>query len=316
MNIDLDIDYNSASDIMLYVLGLLFGGQVAVALLGRFLRTQQALDKLRATSLRLRGWWAVFAAVAVASLIGDIALTVLFMITSFLALREFVTMAPTSRGDHRALFWSFFAIVPVQYFLVARGEITAFSVFIPVYCFLFLSLRIALAGDYDRFLKRTATVQWGLIACVYCVSHVPALFALTGDFNGEMLLLYLVVVVQVADGFQNLFGTFLGRTPLLFSPNPHATWEGMLGGFVAAIVTGLVLAPATPFTAPESAAIALGLALLGGSGRMVMSAVKRGRGVRYAGVLIEGHGGVLDRVDSLVFAAPVFFHFMATYYQR
>lgn len=292
------------------VLAMLVTAQLAID--GTVARSHSAtaVAKARAMAMRMRGWWAVYLVVTGAVLAGERAALVLFAIVSFLALREFVTMAPTARGDHRALFWAFFIILPVQYVLVGSGRHALLMSFIPVACFLFVPLRIAIAGQAERFLERAAMVQWGLMACVFCVSLAPAVLTLDVpgyDRSMLVLLMYFVVVVEISDAFQNLVGTIAGRHVVAPGISPHKTWEGIAGGIAAATVASVLMAPATPFTAPQAAVIGLWLALLGLAGRLVMSAVKRGRGIEWYGVLIEGHGGVLDRVDSLMFAAPVFY---------
>ena len=124
---------------------------------------------------RINAWWLMVAVFGGALLVGRIASVVLFALMSFLALREFVTLTPTRRGDHRSLFWAFFVILPVHYWLLAVQWYGLLVIFIPVYAFLFIPIRSALAGDSECFLERTAKIQWGLMVCVYFVSHAPAL---------------------------------------------------------------------------------------------------------------------------------------------
>jgi len=242
---------------------------------------------------------------------------ILFALTSFIALREFITLTPTHRADHRTLFWAFFIFAPVQYLLVGIQWYGLFAIFIPVYAFLFIPLRSALAGDTEDFLARTAKIQWGLMIAVYCVSHAPALLMLEiPGYQGEgaKLLLYLIIVVQLSDVLQYVFGKTLGKHRIVPRLSPNKTWEGTVGGIVAATLVGTLLWWVTPFTPWAAAVIALLICLTGFAGGLVMSAIKRDRGVKDFGTLIEGHGGILDRIDSLCFAAPVFFHVVRYYY--
>lgn len=260
---------------------------------------------------RVRAWWAMVAIVAVALAIGEIGTVVLFGLLSFFALREFVTLAPTRAADHRTLFWAFFVITPLQYVLVAREWYGLFSIFIPVYAFLFVPIRSALAGETADFLARTARTQWALMVCVYCVSHVPALLMLQipNFANGNArLLLFFLIIVQLSDVLQYVWGKLFGRRKIAPVLSPSKTWEGFVGGVISASAVGAALWWATPFAPWEAALFSLGITLMGFFGGLVMSAIKRDRGVKDYGNLIEGHGGVMDRIDSICFAAPVFFH--------
>jgi phosphatidate cytidylyltransferase len=272
-------------------------------------------DSARATldnvNARIQAWWVMSAAFAVAVLTGGVGSIVLFALISFLALREFITLIPTSRADHAALVWCFFLVTPIQYVLIGIKWYGLFSIMIPVYAFLFVTARAVLAGDTERFLERAATIQWGLMACVYCISYAPAVLLIDIDgYEGEnaKLLFFLVVVVQLSDVFQYIWGKLAGRHRVAPSISPNKTWEGLVGGVVTAVAVGTGLWWITPFNPWQAAAMALAIALMGFVGGLVMSAIKRDYGVKDYGTLIEGHGGVLDRVDSLLFAAPLFFH--------
>lgn len=260
---------------------------------------------------RIRAWWLMCIIFGLTLALGKIGTIILFCVVSFLALREFITLTPTRRGDHRTLFWAFFVFVPLQYYLLAISWYGLFAILIPVYAFLFVPARGALAGDTRNFLERTAKIQWGLMICVYCVSHAPALLMLDiPGFAGEnaKLLFYMVLVVQISDVLQYIFGKTLGRRPIAPKVSPNKTWEGFLGGIATATLIGTGLHGITPFNLWQAAVMSLVITLLGFLGGLVMSAIKRDRGVKDFGVMIEGHGGIMDRIDSICFAAPVFFH--------
>jgi phosphatidate cytidylyltransferase len=289
---------------------------VASSLIGWVLSLRATSEKGKATvqnlNARIRAWWMMVAIFGLAMATGGIGSIVLFGLTSFLALREFITLTPTRAGDHRALFWIFFIILPLQYYLIAIKWYGLFSILIPVYAFLFIPTRSAISGDCENFLERTAKIQWGLMVCVYCISHVPALLTLeipgyTGQ-NGK-LMFYFVLVAQISDVLQYVWGKLFGRHKIAPTISPNKTWEGFVGGIVSATLIGAGLWWATPFTLLQSAGMSLVIALMGFCGGLVMSAIKRDRGVKDYGNMIEGHGGVMDRIDSLCFAAPVFFHF-------
>jgi phosphatidate cytidylyltransferase len=266
------------------------------------------IDNLNA---RIKAWWAMAAIIGLALLAGKGGVVLLFAFVSFVALREFATVTPTRRGDHRALLAAFFVVLPLQYWLVWIEWYGLFSIFIPVYAFLFLPIVAALSGDVRDFMQRTATTQWGLMITVFCISHVPAL--LTLDIRGyegrnAFLLVFLILVVQSSDVLQYVWGKLAGRRKIAPELSPSKTVEGFAGGVASAIALGAGLWWITPFSPLQAALLSAAITLMGFLGGLVMSALKRDRGVKDWGAFIEGHGGMLDRIDSVCFAAPVFFH--------
>jgi phosphatidate cytidylyltransferase len=228
-----------------------------------------------------------------------------------------LTLSPTRRGDHHTLFWAFFVMVPLQYYLVYIHWYGFFLVFIPVYGFLFLAVRSTLTGDYTNYLERTAKIQWGVLICVFFLSHAPALLTLqVPGFDGKQwrLLAFLVIVVQMSDVLQYVWGKLTGRHKIAPHLSPNKTWEGFVGGVLTATLLGGALYRITPFTFPAACGLSLVICVMGFFGGIVMSAIKRDAGIKDYGHLIEGHGGMMDRVDSLCFAAPVFFHVLRYYY--
>ena len=299
------------------IVGILVAGTVAGFLLSRFARTDGARATAANVNARVRAWWIMAAVFGIAVAAGPITSIVLFAATSFLALREFVTIAPTRPEDHRTLFWTFFLITPLQYVLIAVRWYGLFSIMIPVYGFVFVAVRNVLTGRTEGFLERTAVIHWGLMVCVYCISYAPALLTLEiPGYAGQnaKLLFFLVVVDQLSDVFQYVWGKTIGRHRVAPTISPNKTWEGLLGGVACATAVGAGLWWATPFRPAEAALMSLAITLAGFAGGLILSAIKRDRGVKDYGTLIEGHGGVLDRIDSLCFAAPIFFHLTRYYF--
>lgn len=260
---------------------------------------------------RINAWWVMVIAIGLAFIFGKRGVHVLFFLISFYALREFLSLAYTRRSDHNAMVAAFFIALPFQYFLIWIEWYGLYSIFIPVYAFLILPILSALAADTKRFLERTAKVQWGLMICVYCISHVPALLTLNiPGYEGRQLLLiaFLVLVVQGSDVLQYIWGKLAGKHKVAPELSPSKTWEGLIGGVLSATALGAALYWITPFHAWQAALIAFTICLMGFFGGLVMSAIKRDRGVKDWGTMIEGHGGMLDRLDSVIFAAPIFFH--------
>jgi phosphatidate cytidylyltransferase len=292
------------------VIALLIVATAVGIVLGHRVKDEKASETIRNLRSRVNAWWGMVAIFCIAILTGGVGSILLFGLLSFLALREFITLVPTARADNGALFWVFFVITPLQYILVGVKSYGLFVVVIPVYGFLFLTIRIVLAGDTKRFLERAASIQWAVMACVYCVSFAPALLNLDipgFEHQGAKLLMFLVLVVQISDVMQYIFGKLFGFRSIVPSISPNKTWAGFAGGIVVATSIGTALWWATPFRPWQATIIALVISLMGFVGGLVMSAVKRDYEVKDFGTLIAGHGGVLDRIDSIVFAAPVFF---------
>lgn len=299
------------------------GGLLTVAtaigeVLKRTARTDGARRTIANLNARTRAWWVMALLFGGAIALGHGAACVLFALISFLALREMVTLSPTRRADHHTLFWAFFVVVPIQYWLVYIRWYGLFAIFIPVWVFLFLAIRSTLTGDWRHYLERVAKIQWAVFVCVYCVSHAAALLMLqlpAFETKGWQLLVFLVIVVQMSDVLQYVWGKLLGRHKIAPNISPNKTVEGFAGGVLTATALGAGLWWLTPMNPWHAAMVSLVICLMGFAGGIVMSAIKRDAGVKDYGQLIEGHGGVMDRVDSLSFAAPVFFHLMRYYFE-
>jgi phosphatidate cytidylyltransferase len=276
-------------------------------------RRQQGRPSATITNLnsRIKAWWVMVVLIAIAFALGKTGVLVLFAFCSFAALREFITLTSTRRGDHIALATAFFIVLPLQYLLIGYDWYGLYSIFIPVYVFLGLPIIAALRGDTTEYISRIAEVQWGLMVSVFCVSHAPALLTLPiPGFEGQnaMLIVFLITVVQASDVLQYVWGKLIGRRKIAPRLSPSKTIEGFIGGVASATALGAALWWITPFTWWQAGLMALVVNLMGFCGGLVMSAIKRDRGVKDWGQMIEGHGGMLDRLDSVIFAAPVFFH--------
>jgi phosphatidate cytidylyltransferase len=260
---------------------------------------------------RINAWWVMVICLAIAFIAGKPGVVLLFALCSFAALREFLTLTTHNRADHWSLVACFFLILPLQYAFLATDWYGMYSIFIPVYAFLILPVVSSLRGSTKDFLIRVSETQWALMICVYCASHVPALLYLQiPGFEGRnvILIAYLIFVVQLSDVLQYVWGKLIGRTKVAPNLSPSKTWEGLIGGTLSATAIGTALYWMTPFTPLEAAGMCLLITLMGFFGGLVMSAIKRDRGIKDWGHLIAGHGGFLDRLDSVIFAAPIFFH--------
>ncbi|MBL8589631.1 MAG: phosphatidate cytidylyltransferase [Methylobacteriaceae bacterium] len=288
---------------------------VVASAIGWALARRVATPEGRATidnlNARIRAWWVMIAIFAVGFLLGPAATLILFALTSFYTLREFVSLTPTRAADVPPIAASFYLFLPLQYWLIWTEWYGLFAILIPVYAFLLLPSLAALTGDVQDFLLRVARLQWGLMLTVYCVSHAPAL--LTLDIPGYLdqrffLLFFLIAVVQMSDVLQYVFGKLFGRRKVAPVVSPSKTWEGLIGGGLSATALGAALWWMTPFTPLQAAGMAFVIVAMGFLGGLSLSAIKRSMGAKDWGTMVKGHGGVLDRMDSVCFAAPVFFH--------
>ena len=292
------------------------GGLLALAsATGFILKARAVTDSSRAVisnlNARVNAWWVMVAVVAVAFTLGRDATLVLFAMASFFALREFITLTPTRQSDYRPLLLSFYIVVPAQYLLIGYKQYGTFAIFIPVYAFLLLPAIGTFAGDTHNFLERCAKVQWGIMITVYCISCAPALLLLhIPGYEGSqpLLLFYLLFIVQLSDVMQYVFGKLFGKTKLAPRVSPSKTVEGLVGGGLTTTAIGGAMWWITPFTWEQSLLMSFIIVTMGVLGGLTLSAVKRSLGAKDWGVMIEGHGGMLDRFDSVSFAAPIFFH--------
>ena len=312
---------------VLWALGAVFALLVVATLVVWVARRLRPGVDLGEVALRIRSWWVMAAVFTVALVVSRTVSLVFFAFLSFLALKEFFSLIPTRRADRVVLFWAYLAI-PVQYFWVAREWYGMFIIFVPVYMFLFLPMRMVLRGDTTGFLRAVGTLHWGLMTMLFCLSHVAYLLVLRPPeslaqpgraelsaagtpVGGPALVLYLVFLTQLNDVAQFLWGKALGRHKVIPQVSPNKTVEGLLGGIATTVALALALAPwLTPFTRREAAIAGVIIGLGGFLGDVVVSALKRDLGIKDSGTLLPGHGGILDRVDSLTYTAPLFFHFV------
>lgn len=300
---------------LLRVIGGILAVLVTASITSFFLKRRLSPDGRNAAienlDARIRAWWVMAIAISVALLAGRAGVIVLFAICAFAALREFMTLTNATRADHSTLVAAFFVVLPAQFWLIWIGWYGLYSIFVPVYVFLFLPVVSALAGVTRNFLVRVAEMQWALMICVFFVSHVPALMNLDipgYEGRGVLLIAFLVIVVQISDVLQYVWGKLIGRRKIAPHLSPSKTVEGFVGGCLSATLIGTGLWWMTPFSPLAAAVMSLTTALMGFLGGLVMSAIKRDRGVKDWGHSIAGHGGFIDRLDSVIFAAPLFFH--------
>lgn len=296
---------------------------LVVATLIAWLRKAPAGDEkaaAKAAELRARigSWWVMVIVLIAALLLGRAAMIILFAFVSYLALKEYLTIIPTRKADRVVLLVAYLA-VPLQYYFVGISWYGMFVIFVPVYMFLILPAAMVLRGETTGFLKAAGTLHWGLMISVFAISHAAYLLAVPPPSappgTGAGLLVFLLIATEFNDVAQFISGRLLGRHKITPKVSPNKTVEGFLGGLLATTLLSAGLAPwLTPIAAPQGAMIGALIATAGFFGDIVMSAMKRDLGIKDTGTMLPGHGGILDRVDSLVFTAPLFFHTVRYFY--
>lgn len=297
-----------------WVLLSLFGLLIVASVVSWTMHRRHGGEKYVELRQRVRAWW-VMVVIFVVAIALDRRLSIgFFALVSFLALKEYFSLIPTRRADRRVLFWAYLSI-PLQYYWVAKGWYGMFIVFIPVWVMLLVSARMVLVGETKDFLRAVGTIQWGLLLMVFAISHIAYLFSLAPVGDGAALVLFLVLLTQLNDVAQYIWGKSFGRHKVVPTVSPNKTVEGLIGGILTTTLLSFLLAPVlTPLDRFDSIAVGLIIGMGGFLGDTTIGALKRDIGVKDAGTMIAGHGGVLDRVNSLTYTAPLFFHFLRFYY--
>ena len=305
---------------VLYTLSGIFGLLAIATLTVLGLAFTNRQTDYRELKDRVKSWWIMVILFSLAISLKHPISIVFFMFLSFIALREYLSLIPTRLSDRRVLLWAYLAIV-LQYFWIYIGWYGMFLIFIPIYMFLFLPMRMLLNGETEGFLNAIGTLHWGLMLNVYTISHLSYLIMLPLSGNpiagGTGLLVYLLLLTEINDISQYIFGKLFGRHKIIPKVSPKKTVEGLLGGIFTTTGLAIALAPwLTPFDLLHSACLGLLLSLIGFIGDVNISALKRDLGIKDSGTLLPGHGGILDRIDSLTYTAPIFFHFTVYFYYR
>ena len=264
--------------------------------------------------LRVRTWWIMISIFMLAVLLGPVVSIVFFAILSFLALREYLSLVPVRYVDRPILMWLYLTI-PIQYLLIASNNYEMFVIFVPVVAFVFVSTRMVLVGEMVGFIGAISTLNWGLMLTVYMLGHIGFLLVITAEgslsASNSGLVLFLVLLTELNDVAQYVFGKLFGRTKAIIKASPKKTMEGLVGGLLTTVLAASLISPwLTPLSFWESLGAGILIGFGGFLGDITFSAVKRDLGIKDSGKLLPGHGGILDRVDSLFFTAPLFFHYI------
>lgn len=307
-----------SKDVGVVLFGIL--GLLVLSSIIAFILTKVKWDKdFTEVNARIKSWWVMAFVFTFAILINHNVSLIFLAFLCFLAFKEYLSLIPTNRAHRKILFWAYLAI-PIQFYWIYIGWYGMFIIFIPVYMFLFLPIQMILIGENKGFLRTMGSVHWGLMIMVFGLSHLAYLLVLPGTSGtnavaGAGLVLYIVILTQCNDVAQFIWGKMLGKHKVIPKVSPNKTWEGLIGGVLTTTGLALLLAPLlTPLTLPATLFTGFLIGLTGFIGDVNISSLKRDLGIKDTGQTIPGHGGILDRVDSLTYTAPLFFHFIRYFY--
>lgn len=305
------------SDELLYVFIGIVIVLITSTVITAVLKRRNPSNTLHEVELRIRSWWVMFIIFTIAIVVHSTISLIFLALLCFLALKEYFSLIPFNRAHRLVLFWAYLAI-PIQFLFIYFEQYGMFIIFIPVYMFLLIPIQAIFVGDTKNFLQSIASVQWGMMLMVFGLSHLAYLLVLPGKESsiiGAGLVLFLVVLTQANDVAQFLWGKLLGKRKIVPKVSPNKTWVGFIGGLVTTTILAVILAPLlTPFSLLASIVSGLYIALMGFIGDVNISALKRDLAIKDTSSIIPGHGGILDRVDSLTYTAPLFLHFTRFFY--
>jgi phosphatidate cytidylyltransferase len=296
----------------LWFLGFIYILLIIASLIAVLLKKFHQKNDYTSLIPRIRSWWMMVIIFTIAiSLYKNWAIIFLAFV-SFLSLKEYLSLIPTRREDRRVLFLCYL-LIPLQYYFVAKAWYGMFIILVPVYGFIAISIATVLTGKTKNFLQAVSTLHWGVMITIFSVSHLAYLLALPQEnypnMSGASLLMYIVFTTQFNDVSQYVWGNLFGQHKVIPSISPNKTWEGLVGGILTSAILSLFLGPyLTPLNGLESFFMGGAIGLSGFLGDITISAVKRDLQIKDTGTLLPGHGGILDRMDSLFITAPLFFH--------
>jgi len=318
MNTDFDLLAFIGDSDTLLVIALIYGILLFATLLFWIAGMVKPNANLGELKMRTKSWWVMATIFVAATFINPIVSYFAFALLSFVALRELASISKNVReADRRVLIWCYLAI-PIQYLLAYYGQYSLFLTFIPIFMYLWIPFMLVVKGVTEDIGRSMSVLPTQLMLTVFGVSHLAYLLSLPDiegfAAGGRGLLLFIVFITEMNDVFQFTWGKMFGRLKIMPKVSPNKTWEGLIGGVITTTVVGYFLRFLTPFSGMEAILICLSVSIVGFIGDVVVSAIKRDIGAKDTGNTIPGHGGILDRIDSLAMTAPVFFHIVYTLY--
>jgi phosphatidate cytidylyltransferase len=289
------------------ILAILVFSSIVLGIWGLFSKSKMLVE----LKTRTKSWWIMCTLFITAAIISNVITYVCIGFLSFAALREFYSVIKLRKSDRAGMLWCYLAI-PVQYYLAYKGWYELFIVFIPVFMFIWIPFILVLEGETKMIMSSMAGLPTSLMLCVFGLSHMAYLISLPEingfSAGGKGLLLFLIFITQINDVMQFIWGKIIGKHKILPKISPNKTWGGFIGGLISSVFIGYLMSFLTPLNDWQVIVVSFFIAGVGFVGDVVVSAIKRDMGVKDMGQAIPGHGGVLDRIDSLALTTPIFFH--------
>ena len=293
--------------VIFIILAILVLSSILLGIWGLFSKSKMLTE----IKTRTKSWWIMCTLFITATIISNVITYVCIGFLSFAALREFYSVIKLRKSDRAGMLWCYLAI-PVQYYLAYRGWYELFIVFIPVFMFVWIPFILVLQGETKMIMSSMAGLPTSLMLCVFGLSHMAYLISLPEidgfSAGGKGLLLFLIFITQINDVMQFIWGKLIGKHKILPKISPNKTWGGFIGGLISSVFIGYLMSFLTPLNHWQVIVVSFFIAGVGFVGDVVVSAIKRDMGVKDMGQAIPGHGGVLDRIDSLALTTPIFFH--------
>lgn len=239
--------------------------------------------------------------------------TIGIALLSLIAFRELSSNLNLRNTDRRSLLWCYIAI-PFQFMAAYTQYYGFFVIFIPVIMYLFLTLRTVSSGDVQNITRSLGMIHWSVMLTVFSFSHLAYILSLPPKEgftagNGGMIL-FIVLITEVNDVYQFTCGKLFGKNKIIPTVSPNKTIEGFVGGLILTTITGYFLNFLLPVNTDKTIILTILLCVVGFGGDITLSAVKREHKIKDMGTSIPGHGGMMDRLDSLAFTTIAFFYLM------
>lgn len=288
-----------------YSLGVAMGALYGILALASLITLSLRMDTdYRQLCAQINSWWRIFPVITVALLFYPLGLVALTIIVSMLSIWELASHA----GDFAIRF---------------RILATVLTLFIIPYCYVqpivlfFLVVGICLLGTLFWVSCSRIVLLWMLFgSTLLCGGILTQLMVLSlGANSARPWIFFLFVLTALNDIGQFVFGKLLGKRKIVPHISPNKTWGGLFGGLAVSVMVSLLLGLWLGLGSPLLLIIiAIILALAGFLGDILFSAAKRFMGIKDFSNLIPGHGGILDRIDSLILTAPVLYCLLFIFY--
>lgn len=298
-----------------FLLGAVFLILTICSLTFTILKKRKPSDLTSELVTRTKSWWYIMPGVCLVILGPPVVGAILIGFVSCVALREMFSISGMQTSNRKAILVAYLAI-PIQYYLGFHFYYVQFLIFIPICMFMLIPFLLVLEGKTETIGRTMILIPSLLMMTTYSLSHIVLLFKADWkgfDLGAGSLIFFLLVLTAFNDVFQYTWGKLLGKRKILPRISPNKTWEGFVGGVLTCSLFAYLIRFLTPLSSLQALAMGLMIGICGFMGDSLVSAIKRNLDLKDTGKLIPGHGGAMDRLDSLIFTAPAFFHMLSFY---